>query len=521
MTIATATIDRPQRGHEQSVDGVQVLAAERLNLRNQTARDRLSTVLLRDRVYANSSWKWFGSIAEVHYALTRAAKIAGYAKLRAVRFAPDGVTVESEIENGLAADIVSGIYSRVGGVRGLIERYFIQMKVPGESHLIRWSEGKGTDGYMFASSKELSDGRDATGLQIEGNSGKLKLRTMPTLGNNIGAFERTIAQKDYLGRVWMPSHQWLDVPESPLEALDIQCDMLDTMTRSMRAALKSRFATAGLLYFSNKVRDAIGNKHATKQGTSVLNVIYEIMKENTVNAENADDITAILPILMMGEAEVGKVVEHITMDRQIFETDLKLRGELIDRILFGLDINAPATEGNDEASHWNAWSNNADELRLAVIPDVEALCWTANRLILRPAIQQEDPKADLNRIGVWYNLDEASVKANRTADAGQIRDRGGIKMLSLLKAAGFTNDDALAGAEYVRWIGQTLRIPKLAMYGTPEWGSIDWEDPALAPRTTGRIADKPAGDAPSGPGEGDPGAPSDSDDDTPDADKPI
>lgn len=530
MTIGTIELVRPNReaanGAELIVPTTTTLAAESANLRNQRDKDRLSGILLRSRVTGESAWKWFSRIGEVHFALTRAAKIAGYAKISGCRLNPQG-QVESLIDDGLVAETIKGVYSRFGGLRGLIERYFLQQKIAAESHLIRWVEGRSQDGYMFAASKELNDGKtNSAGLMIAeaAKSIDLKITTMPNVANLNRAFEKSIAQKDYLGRVWTPSPEWLDMPESPLGALDRQCDMLDTMTRNMHASMKSRFAIAGIMYFSDKVREAYAGAKVN-QNQSVLKILYDLMKLNLETSEDTADVTSILPILMMGAAEPDKVMEHLTIDRAILETDLKLRGELIDRILFGLDINAPSTKGNEETSHWGAWQNSADELRLAVIPELDGFCWTVDRLILRPEIKakgdaQLKRDMDAGKIGVTFELDEASVRANRAADARELRKQGLIKGLSAVKAGGFTDADILDGAEYIRWIGVTLRIPKLAAFGTSEYNSIDWMDPAITPAKTGPKT-APGDDEKSAPGEGDPGSPDDTEDDTPSEDKPL
>lgn len=525
MAIQTLEVVRP-RGKAVHVGDTTVFAAEPLNLRNRSGQEKLAAILLASRVSGVDAWKWYNQIGEVHYALTRASRIAGYTKIFPVRYGKDG-TIDKALESGVATDTINGVYSRFGGLRQLIERYFLQMKVPGESHLIRWVHEGTADGYMFASTKELSgsDG-STTGLAVGdvAKVGKLKMRTMPGVnmpGVQSSALERPISQKDYLGRVWIPSPEWLDVPESPLGALDVQCDMLDAMTRSMSATLKSRFAMAGILYFSDKVRDAIGNRHSTKSGKTILDVLYAVMKENFTVEGDTGDISAILPIMMQGSAEIGKVAEHIIMDREILAGDLALRSELIDRILFGLDINVGSTKGGEDTSHWGQWNNNADELRLAVIPDVEGFCWTIDRMILRPALIEAGVK-DPETYGVWYQLDEASVRANRQADAREAFDRGWLKGESMLRAAGFTDDDLPDVAEYLRWLGVKLRIPRLATYGHPEYNTIDWTDPTLQPGASGRIPDNTGEEDPKvGPGEGDPGSPDDDDSDTPKEDKPI
>jgi hypothetical protein len=518
MAIETTTITRDE---ERS----SVLAGEPLNLRNKRDRSKLTNALMRDRILGQSAWNHYERLGEVHFALGRAARIAGYTKLHAVRYSDDRSVIESTVDNGPAPDIVRSIYSRTGGLRGLMERYFVHMKVPAESHLIRDYDGEGNgktpDGYQFVSSKELDDKTDPlSGLQLErrGRESGLKWVTMPGVGG-VPAFEKNVAQADYLGRVWAPSGQYIDVPESPLNALDTQCTLLDEMTQSMRATMRSRFATAGFLYFSDKIANALGGKHKKAPNDNIIDIIYKIMKENT---EASQDAMSVIPILMMGSAEVGKVMEHITIDRSILETDLKLRAELIDRILFGLDINVQATKGNTDVNHFGAWASSADELRLAVIPDVEAACWVFNRFILFPQLRETKmDTADIMRLGIWYDLSEAAVKVNREEAARQLHDRGGLNTVKLAESAGYTAADVIEGVEYIRWLGVKFKDTYLATFGMPE--QIDLDFTMISPNVGGRPEENPGDEPLEGPGVGNPGSPdpSDSESDIPKSQKPA
>jgi hypothetical protein len=289
----------------------------------------------------------------------RAARIAGYTKIFPVRYSPDGSEIVDVITTGPTVDIVEQMYSRQGGRRGLLERFFLQQKVPGESHLCRWREGNSYDGYVFASSKELSTPRtDAIGLAIEqtGRAGGLKLNTLPTINDIEGDFTKPIAAQDYLGRVWAPSPIYLDMPESPLNPMSTQCELLHDMTVMMAATMKSRFVLGGMMFFPNSIQHILDGARkitgGSGQTTSVLDAFYRIMKRNV---EMTDDSVSVSPILLMGDPDAGDKIKSIIFDRQILETDIKLRAELIDRILFGLDIISQATTSGEDVNHFGAW----------------------------------------------------------------------------------------------------------------------------------------------------------------------
>lgn len=504
-------------------NGIRTFAAQPLNLRNKGDRRRLDSVLTHGRLVGEPAWNHFKNLGEVHFALTRAARIAGYAKIFPVTFAPDG-TVEDVIESGPASDIVASVYSRAGGTRGLLERYFLQQKIPAESHLIRVMNGDQQDGYMFLSSRELDSPSAGTGLDIERatqSGAKLTWRTMPHLRHSTGQgdWDIPISQANYLGRVWSPAPDYFNVPESPLMALDTLCTLLTDMGKFMSAAFKSRLFIAGMLFFPQSMQQVLGGRNDSKGGqTDFLDVMWAIIKENALADGEA---TSIAPMLMMGEDDAGEKIKHITVDRVIAETDLKLRAELIDRILFGLDIVSQATTSGEDVNHFGAWQAAADELRLAVIPDVEAFCWTIDRLILKPELAKLSPTitGDISRVGIYYDLSSASVRANRQADAKTLRDQGILNAMANLKAGGWTEEDQLAGAEYIRWLGIHVKDPYLASFGMPEQDDIDW-DKVKSTMPTGRPAEG-TDDLPAGPGVGDPGSPDDEDTDRPEDSKPV
>ena len=500
----------------------QTFAARSLNLRNIGDSKVLDQLLRIDRVNGVKPWGWFESLGEIHFALMRAARIAGYTKIFPVELSPTGEIVEV-IESGPEVDIVDGIYSRQGGLRYLIERFFLQQKVPGESHLCRWKEGGQYDGYIFASSRELSTPRtDGLGLVVEQSAsrGGLKLTTLPQLANIDADFTKAIAAQDYLGRVWSPSPIYLDMPESPLNPMATQCELLHDMTLMMAATMKSRFVLGGLMYFPNTVQNVLDGARKIAGGTGksmgVLDALYQIMKKNV---EATDNSVAISPILLMGDPEAGDQIKQIIFDRQIIETDIKLRSELIDRILFGMDIIPQATTSGEDVNHFGAWQASADELRLAVIPDVEALCWALRRLILIPQARAENVGEDrLKHIGIGYDLSAASVRANRMGDAKTLVDLGILGPMAALKAGGWNANDILSGVDLIRWVGRLVKDPYLAFFGEPEADKIDWAKTSV--KAAGR---KPDGtpEMPVGPGVGDPGNPDDEDTDRPEADKPV
>jgi hypothetical protein len=225
------------------------------------------------------------------------------------------------------------------------------------------------------------------------------------------------------------------------------------------------------------------------------------------------DAADVSHIVLSGADEAGDKIREIVLGQETKEADLQLRKELFDNIMFALDINTRAASGTSETRFQN-WNDTSDELRLAVIPDIEALCWGLTRLVLRrQLLEQTDMRPEaINRIAVWYDLSEASVRINREDTANQLRDRLELKGETDRRVAGFNEDDKPDNDEYIRQFGVLAKNPYLATWKLPEADEIDWEK--AMPKAVGAPAKSTADDPLEGPGQGDPGSPSDTD--TPD-----
>ena len=228
----------------------------------------------------------------------------------------------------------------------------------------------------------------------------------------------------------------------------------------------------------------------------------------------AGTIVTSIPILLKGPTPALDAVRHIVEESTIAETDLRLRAELISRILTALDQpSGSATDGEGE-NHWRSWKTADDERRIAVVPHVEAFCHALTRMVLWPKLQERNRKAgDIMKWVVWYDLSRADVRANEEESARQLWDRGGVSTAYLRQLAGANNDDAPSADDYVRQLGWIMKNPILATYGL-EGVDVDWDRAAAWGKTPGPSPDSPADEQEVGPGTGDPGSPNPADRDS-------
>lgn len=492
-------------------------------------REYLKECIERNRAKVGDAWDLYESLGDVHFAVARSARIAGYAKYFPRTYSPSTEPLE------LTKQITQGIYSRFGGTRGLTARYYSCMKIPGDAYLIRMKdEDKEWDGYHFASADELEFD--------ETNRENIKWITMPAVrattsnngfsgpsSNGRGRDRRvkSLSPDQFLGRVWVPGMRYVDMPDTPMVALRDECETLRVLTETIKARLHSRLAMAGIVYIPSEVKTAQSvfttQASTPAAGGDTDTILNDVLKVMELNLTNRDDKRSAIPMVLRGPGQHGEQLRHFTLDLDIFENDLRMRQALVMQILQGLDVQRVATEGIEVSNHWAAWAISDEERRITVQPDIEMMCWAMTVMILHPQMRAaripEDVIAD-HYIG--FDLSGSAVRSNAQEDVRQLRDRGLVNGSAARAASGVGEEDALEGDEYVRWVGEKAKNPYFMLWGTDQFDKVDWEaaNAAIGKRSSGPLPESDAEEPEAGPGVGNPGSPDDIDSDAPRVDRP-
>jgi hypothetical protein len=491
-------------------------AATSIDLTRTDDRRYAASVITNSQTLSRTSWDWYDKLGEIHYGVSRSAKVGGYAELGVYRLGKNG-EIESQVTSGLAGEIASMLYSPYGGVRGLIERFITLMKIPADSFLIEMFNGNEPDGFDFVSADELRI-PDGTSLLDARQGGSIERITLPAksrYGESTAEVDR-ITPAAFYGRVWRPSSRFVDLPDSPMQALNTTCEQLHLLTVGLRSKLLSRLASNGIVFVPSEINDVRSSSPTGDSSDMMSNnkVINEFLNAAMYAARNPSDPAAALPIFVSGPSQFADGIRHIVLDQQIYETDMKLRAELIDRILTGLDIQPSQVKGSQDANHWSAWSASEDELRVSVKPDLETMCWALTRLVLWKRMQEAGQKPGaIQKHIVWFDMSRAQSHQNVAEDARQLSDRLLISPTATRQASGFEERDAPDEKEYIRMVGTKMDVPYLALYGLEEAKNVDWEK--VASKKTGPSADSPAEPSSAQPGKGQPGSPSDTTTKTP------
>lgn len=501
----------------------ETFAAQPIDMASPEDVARASVAIGFGKRTQDRAWAWYEKLGEVHQAVGRAAKVAGYADLGVYVLNADGSRGRL-VTGGVEAKVAATLYSSFGGPRGLIERFFEHMKVPGDTYLIRCRTDGAHDGYDFVSAREwepdslaayqsaLKQGKSAAGMTLK----RITQRSSKRNGRSSvsEALYQEVMPHDLLGRVWRPG-SYVEEADSPLYALDDVCEILHWLTRGILSKLKSRLAMNGAVTIAQEVNEARSAAPSGKPGEFHSNkVINEFLKMSMFSTMNPDDPTSSLPVFLTVPGQfVENALKFHTMDRSIDEIEMNLRAEMTDRILFGLDINPQMVKGGGDANHWGAWAATDDEKRVNVQPDLDTLCWALTRLVLRREMLDAGlPAGRINRRCVGWDLSRANAKTNPAEDALQLADRVAVGPPAMRRMTGVPETDAPTELESVRMIGVLNNDPYLATFEMEVAKRIDWDKVGSA--KTGPAADSAGPPSKAKPGKGQPGSPSDNQTDT-------
>ncbi|HVE28314.1 MAG TPA: hypothetical protein VNC22_23060 [Sporichthya sp.] len=471
----------------------------------------LRTRAAKSRVDWSRAWDYYDDIGEVHFALNEVGREMSRGCLVAQKRTDEGW--ETADLNDKAQLLVDGIQSYAGGQGQFLRSYYINTKVTGEVWLVIY-EKEGQTWFDMCSPDEI----DVIGGAGDNSpTNRIVRRMIPS--RNIGvtdteSIEVLPAATDLI-RFWNPHPRFSLLGDSPMVAMDVILDELQTLTRALKNKLMSRLAMSGYWFIPNSIQEVgVGVPDGDPTGLTADPLVNKIVKSLYDGMADTNGPGGAAPFILRGPDDAGDKIRIEFPDRELFTAEIVLRDELINRALAGLDIHPQTAKGTQDSNHWSSWSGQEMHINNQIAPEFETLCAGLNKDWYPDALEQigEDPSA----WRIWYELDNLTQRPNLANDARELADRAAISDEGLRMAAGIAEEYAPDGPEKVRLIGRWIRNPYMSTFGMPEQDEFDWEK-INPPKGSG----PPGGGAsPAGPGVGDPGSPDNNQSDTPKGDRP-
>lgn len=502
-----------------------VVLSARLDMTQPDDTKFLRNVLPHSVQQGNQPWHWYEVLGDVvHQGVARGARTAGYAKLAAYELDKFGQPGK-KITTGVAGRTAALLSSPYGGQRALMERMFTIAKIPGDSYLVRCRENNEVIGYDVLDAAEIDLGGSESGLRSRNGKEvfqpgqKIARITHPKIASG-ERLEVEFEAQDFIGRIWRPTARYVDVADSPMQALEDTCEQLWLLTRRLRAKLLGSLVMNGILFVPSEINEVRSSAPASEQMLHANRIIDGLLKAGTWAIQHPGDPASAMPVIVSGPGDQSENLRFILTDAELYEVDMRLRRELIDRILMGLDVVPEGVKGNSETNHWGAWVNADDDLKVNIRPEVETFCWALTRCVLHAEMQAANIKPGIiAKTVIWYDLSQANVKTNIAEDARQAYDRGLVGPTGTRRMTGIPESEAPTNLEIIRSFGYEKGVPYMATYDMPEAKKFDWDKIQVKPKTGpgAQTGGDPPESSPSKPA----GGPGDNQTDTPRKDRPA
>lgn len=416
--------------------------------------------------WQEDAWSYRDAIPEIGYAMRFKATAVSRMRLYVAMWVegedqpvpldenPPGLPAGlADAANRALEELAPGRMGHANLLRNLNEN----IEVAGECYLLGQQDAaSGEQEFSIKSIDEL----------VANTDGKWLLRDQPA-ANGSASIGVEVGADAYIARMWCPHPRFSVWADSPMRSLLESGEELLLLSRSIRAATRSRLANAGILGIASELSFASTTAGGDDDDPEADPFMAQLIDAMVTPISDEASASAVIPIVVRGPADMlEKGIVYKPMIRPADDRAATDRAELIGRIANGLDIPREILTGVADLNHWSAWQVDDSTFRYHIEPAVLRAVDSLTVGYFRPRIiGGEDGQAGydpeiVKQLVIWYDPTELVTHPDRTKDALDLFDREGLSLAALREAGGWTDDDAPDDDEYlVRLLSKTRTFP--------------------------------------------------------------
>ena len=415
--------------------------------------------------WQGEAWEYYDAIGEVKYAFNLVASIVSRIRLYAAVVdnpaeTPVSVRNAGNIDERLGAAAeraLSRLDSAYGGQAGLLRDAALNLSVTGECYLVQMPARIGSG------IPESWDIRSVDEVQIDSkNKYGIVARRDYLPGQNAGASSSSRVNKGiiplpesaFVGRIWRAHPRFSDEADSSLRGLLDLCAELLLLNRTFRATARSRL-NAGALYLPDGLSVAASpdpnypydDETDLDPGFTPEEAADEfedaLIDAMTTPIRDEDSASAVVPLIIRGPAELGDKIKQFKFERS-FDPALAARSDrVLERILQGLDVPKDVVTGLANVKYSNAMQIDESLYKSHIEPLMLLIADALTIVYLRPyLIANGFPKAEVDRVVIWYDPSAVATRNDRAADAESGFDKMAVSFDTWRRMHGFSEADA-------------------------------------------------------------------------------
>ena len=420
-------------------------------------------VMPRYATWQDELWDYYESLGEFNIAVTWRSYMMSRVRLRAARIKP-GSDEPEIVDTGLAADLVSELFSDTSAQAEMLGNISVHLDVPAECWLVgevSVASGKPKNRWRIYSSDEVR--RRGRGYEVIADDSMMGDERW-----------RELSANSYITRIWKPHKRKRYLPYSQAYAARGAMRELELVNRHITAQYMSRLASAGIVIFPDEITFPV-RPEFQDEPDPFLREWIEIAAESIKTPGSA---AAMIPMPIRVPGELVDKVKHLDFTTKLDEKIIEKRDSARNRLAAQISVPAELLFQAADVNHWGLWQLEEGAIRTYISPDAEIIVGGLTRGYLHPRMRAAGA-TDFEEWVVWYDTSELTVHPDKSENATLAYDRFEINGKSYRRELGFDEDDAptedeLAGIILRKLISQ----PNNALLALNELTGIKLEQPA-------------------------------------------
>ena len=416
---------------------------------------------------------YYDLVPEVSFAATFMSQMLSKVRLFPARLNPKTQEPE-EITSGKEVAILERIKGRDGG-RSELQRSYAKLKwLIGENYLTCSPDEDRGEVWECLSPNELR-------VQPQGIASRFRAPMLPADQYIIG--NDAFSEKKYGGvigpefsedgpdvilvyRMWRPSPAYSWLADCSMKSARLLLEELVLSSYSVKAQLKSRLNTVGLLLWPEESTfPSLGNDPDEDPQSGLLE--QRLTASILAAIKDPGTAAAMSPILGTMAGEFIKDVKLIKFnDNQGELTEISQRSEMVERFGIGAELPPELFKSQGDINHWGAWLVDEQTWKSYGHPLSLEMASDLNAAYFQPACRAENI-ANWEDLMIGIDASEVINHPDRGKDAAALYAARCISKTVYLEALGYNANDLPPEDELNEMIGVAIRDGSYARYGIP------------------------------------------------------
>jgi hypothetical protein len=275
-------------------------------------------------------------------------------------------------------------------------------------------------------------------------------------------------ENELLVRVWEPHPKRRWEADAATKSLLPVLRELAALTNMVSATVKSRLASAGILWIPEEIQlpkptaahanddTQVKSESAGAQGW--LDLITEAM---IAPIRDPDSASAVVPLVSTVKGDLIDKITHMEFGRDLDQMIQPLRDACALRLAVGMDLPPEKLTGSGDINHWGQWSITEDFAKQYIAPKLELVAAALTTYYLAPALRARRKNPRL--YAIYFDLDRLLPNQITVDNAKTAYDDGLLAEDEFLEVLGFSTSQKASDAERARRL-----ITSLLERGNPQ-----------------------------------------------------